>query len=155
MKINILLVAVACVLTICTLNSCQSTGNLGLTEKSVEPFGYYDQIIVVKEKNLMWAANDSPIDINLADAKVYCLKFRGGGFYDWRLPSLIELNELYASDLWKHSQNSNNKINIYSRLWSSDISYYKGKPQCYGAYSFHGGGYQYIHENTDLNLRVP
>ena len=149
-----LLVVMSCVLILFNLNSCQSIGSLGLNHKSIEPFGYSDPIIVVAEKNIIWAANNSPIDINLADAKEYCLNFRGGGFDDWRLPTIIELRELYASDLWKDSQENNSKINIYWRLWSSTIDYVNRKPHSYAVFSFHNGRRHYIHNNTSSFLRV-
>ncbi len=91
---------------------------------------------------------------NLADAKEYCLNFRGGGFDDWRLPTIIELRELYASDLWKDARENNSKINIYWRLWSSTIDYVNGKPHSYAVYSFHNGRHHYFHDNTSSDLRA-
>jgi hypothetical protein len=47
--------------------------------------------------NLMWAAKDNGSDINWANAKSYCENYRGGGYSDWRMPTLDELAGLYDS----------------------------------------------------------
>lgn len=47
------------------------------------------------EKGLMWAAKDNGKDINWKDAKRYCENYRGGGYTDWRMPTLDELAGLY------------------------------------------------------------
>ena len=56
----------------------------------------YDNGTVLDERtNLMWAAEDNGKHINWAEAKSYCENFRGGGYIDWRMPTLYELTELY------------------------------------------------------------
>jgi len=45
--------------------------------------------------NLMWAAKDNGAGINWQDAKKYCENYRGGGYTDWRMPTLDELAGLY------------------------------------------------------------
>jgi hypothetical protein len=55
----------------------------------------YDNGTVLDTKsNLIWAAKDRA-DINWYDAKTYCENYRGGGFTDWRMPTLDELAGLY------------------------------------------------------------
>jgi hypothetical protein len=44
---------------------------------------------------LMWAANDNRIPIHWQDALAYCQNYSGGGYTDWRLPTLDELASLY------------------------------------------------------------
>lgn len=56
-----------------------------------------DDIVVDKKSGLMWAAYDNGSDINWADAKKYCERYRGGGYSDWRLPKQDELAQLYDS----------------------------------------------------------
>jgi len=46
----------------------------------------------------MWAVKDNGIDVNWADAKVYCENYRGGGYTDWRMPTQDELAEIYDSN---------------------------------------------------------
>jgi hypothetical protein len=48
--------------------------------------------------NLMWAAKDNGGDIDWANAKSYCQKYRGGGYKDWRMPTQDELAGLYDKD---------------------------------------------------------
>jgi hypothetical protein len=44
---------------------------------------------------LMWAAKDNETDIRWEDAKNYCENYRGGGYRDWRMPTIDELAGLY------------------------------------------------------------
>ncbi len=48
--------------------------------------------------NLMWAAMDNGSAINWRNAKRYCKNYRGGGYDDWRMPTLNELTGLYDMD---------------------------------------------------------
>jgi hypothetical protein len=52
---------------------------------------YGDGTVLDTQTNLMWAAKDNGSDINWANAKTYCEKYRGGGYTDWRLPTQNEL----------------------------------------------------------------
>ena len=45
--------------------------------------------------NLIWAERDNGENISWANAKSYCENYRGGGYSDWRLPTLDELASLY------------------------------------------------------------
>ena len=56
----------------------------------------YDNGTVLDTKtNLMWAAKDNGSDINWVNAKSYCENYRGGGYTDWRMSTLDELEGLY------------------------------------------------------------
>jgi len=44
---------------------------------------------------LMWAARDNGRDITWEAAEQYCRNYRGGGYTDWRLPTLDELEGLF------------------------------------------------------------
>jgi len=56
----------------------------------------YDNYTVLDtQTNLMWAAKDNGSGINWQDAKKYCENYRGGGYTDWRMPTLNELAGLY------------------------------------------------------------
>ena len=44
---------------------------------------------------LMWAPKDNGTPINWMDALSYCREYRGGGYTDWRMPTLDELSRLY------------------------------------------------------------
>jgi hypothetical protein len=60
------------------------------------PFIAYDNRTVIDTStSLMWAAMDNGSNINWTDAKSYCKNYRGGGYTDWRMPTLDELTGLY------------------------------------------------------------
>ena len=67
---------------------------------------------------LMWAAQDNGSDINWKNAKSYCDNYRGGGFSDWRLPRLSELQGLHSSGV---RDGQEKPIRIYGWFWSSEI----------------------------------
>lgn len=56
---------------------------------------YSDGTVFDTKTNLMWASKDNGSDINWAKAKSYCESYRGGGYIDWRMPTLDELAGLY------------------------------------------------------------
>jgi len=56
----------------------------------------YDNGTVLDTRtNLMWAAKDNGNDINWSKAALYCDSYKGGGYTDWRMPTLDELAGLY------------------------------------------------------------
>jgi len=56
----------------------------------------YDNGTVLDTRtNLIWAAKDNGNGINWKGAKSYCENYRGGGYTDWRMPTLDELAGLY------------------------------------------------------------
>jgi len=59
---------------------------------------YDNRTVSDTRTNLMWAAKDNGSSINWQDAKKYCENYRGGGYTDWRMPTLDELAELYDKD---------------------------------------------------------
>jgi hypothetical protein len=54
-----------------------------------------DGTVVDTRTGLMWAANDNGAKVTWQEAKEYCEKFRGGGYADWRMPTVKELAGLY------------------------------------------------------------
>jgi len=56
---------------------------------------YNNGTVMDTRTNLMWAARDNGSGINWQDAKKYCENYRGGGYTDWRMPTMDELAELY------------------------------------------------------------
>ena len=56
----------------------------------------YDNGTVKDTKTgLMWASKDNGEDISWENAKTYCENYRGGGYTDWRLPTIDEFTGLY------------------------------------------------------------
>ena len=59
----------------------------------------YDNGTVKDSKTgLMWAAKDGGKAIDEADIKAYFENFRAGGYTDWRMPTIDELEEIYDED---------------------------------------------------------
>lgn len=65
------------------------------TERDDKFIAYDNGTVLDTSTNLMWAATDNGSDINWADAKAYCLNYRGGSYTDWRMPTMDELTGLY------------------------------------------------------------
>ena len=67
---------------------------------------------------LQWAAKDNGRDINWQNARAYCQNYSGGGYTDWRLPTVSELEGLYKAGI-RHI--SGDIINITARYpWASE-----------------------------------
>jgi ankyrin repeat protein len=58
---------------------------------------YDNGTVLDSQTNLMWAAGDNGRGINWANANSYCKDYRGGGYTDWRMPTVAELAGLYDS----------------------------------------------------------
>jgi hypothetical protein len=50
---------------------------------------------------LTWAVKDNGISVSPNEASDYCSSLRSGGYSDWRLPTIDELEALYDSKLSK------------------------------------------------------
>ncbi len=59
-------------------------------------FVAYDNGTVMDiETGLMWADKDNGKGINWHNAKRYCRRYKGGGYNDWRMPTIDELENIY------------------------------------------------------------
>jgi len=67
----------------------------GVKAKDGRFIAYDNGTVLDTKTNLMWAASDNGSIINWPDAEFYCENYRGGGYKDWRMPTLDELAELY------------------------------------------------------------
>jgi hypothetical protein len=56
---------------------------------------YDDGTVLDTKTKLMWATKDNGSDIRWQDAKSHCENYRGGGYTNWRMPTLDELEGLY------------------------------------------------------------
>lgn len=55
-----------------------------------------DGTVLDRDSGLMWAAKDNGEDVNWQGAVRYCERYRGGGYEDWRMPTVDELARLYS-----------------------------------------------------------
>lgn len=75
---------------------------------------YEDGTVLDARTGLMWASRDNGSDITWHDGKAYCENFRGGGYDDWRMPTLDELEGLY------NAKNHHHLIHRTGWVWSSE-----------------------------------
>ena len=93
---------------------------------------YNDGTVLDTKTKLMWAARDNGGDIDWPQARSYCENYRGGGYLDWRLPSLVEIASLYdAGKMYKSDCGSEvhitDLIHLSCRMfWTSNTSVLTG-----------------------------
>ena len=58
---------------------------------------FESDVVVDQKTGLMWASEDNGRNISWRAAKRYCEKYEGGGYEDWRVPTLDELASLYGT----------------------------------------------------------
>lgn len=69
---------------------------------------------------LMWAAEDNGDDITWNAAMHFCENFTGGGYSDWRMPTIAELQSLYDTQYGKQTHITP-LIHLTNQLvWSSE-----------------------------------
>ncbi len=78
------------------------------------------------QTNLMWATRDNGSDITWDDAKRYCKNYSVGGYSDWRMSTLEELQSLYGHR-YSSQSDCGKTVHIISLIhfsgyavWSSD-----------------------------------
>ncbi|MCX5828478.1 MAG: DUF1566 domain-containing protein [Deltaproteobacteria bacterium] len=59
---------------------------------------YDDGTVLDTRTKLMWAASDNGYNVYWTNAESYCENYRGGGYTDWRMPTIDELAGLYDRD---------------------------------------------------------
>jgi len=71
------------------------------------------------QTKLMWPFKDNGLDVNWNEAASYCRRLRLGGFSDWRLPEIKELEGIYDSSS-KQPYKVKNGIKVSAGLaWSA------------------------------------
>jgi hypothetical protein len=110
-----------------------------------DAFTYLD-----KQTNLMWPSQDNGYPVNWQSAKEFCEKWRGGGFMDWRLPTLDELATLYDSSASSPAQCwQRESIHVAGRIgitcllvWTSETRDSKA-----AVFSFGSGYHQWVSQS--------
>ena len=77
--------------------------------------GCFEEPILDEKADLIWEGGVQ-FDVQYMYAKEYCENLSQGGFDNWRLPSVEELNTLKNSNILKGTDK------ILSTYWSSDIN---------------------------------
>ena len=92
-----------------------------------------DGTVLDSQTGLMWAAQDNGSNITWQDAKAYCENYKGGGFADWRMPTIEELRSIYDMHYSRIPECSNKYPNLdpihitplihlsCSWIWSSEL----------------------------------
>jgi len=77
------------------LSSFPGVGLAEGIDKGVRFIANGDGTVLDQKSGLMWAAKDNGEDVNRQGAERYCERYRGGGYEDWRMPTVDELAGLY------------------------------------------------------------
>jgi hypothetical protein len=88
---------------------------------------------------LMWASNDNTVPINWPNAVEYCKNLRTGGYADWRMPTLTELQSLYTPN-----EKNGNGYHTTSLIFTTAESCWASETEGYKAARFnftHGKEY--------------
>ncbi len=122
---------------------------------------YNDGTVLDTKTSLMWAAKDNGSDINWRDAKLYCENYRGGGYKDWRMPTLDELEGLYDERKPRSTScDGGTSIHVATELidttciysWASEMSMTTSE---YGIFNFDSGFRSaFSSSNVSLMCRV-
>jgi len=117
------------ILCLLLLSLCLPTAGLaGEIARDGRFIAYGDGTVLDTKTNLMWAAKDNEIDISWSKAERYCLDYRGGGYADWRMPTVNELAGLFdKAKKYKTDCGYDVHLTKLIRLtcawaWASDIS---------------------------------
>ncbi|MCK9196265.1 MAG: caspase family protein [Syntrophales bacterium] len=88
---------------------------------------FSDGTVLDTRTKLMWAAKDNGNNVNYYSAKRYCDDYRGGGYNDWRMPTLDELKTLIDKNKKYQISNYNTNVHLtefikvsHYQLWASD-----------------------------------
>jgi hypothetical protein len=83
---------------------------------------YSKGIVIDTHTGLMWAARDNGSDITWGGARSYCVNYKLGGYTDWRMPTLDELQTLYDTGIKsRHGYHVTSLIDISdSWVWASE-----------------------------------
>jgi uncharacterized protein DUF1566 len=69
--------------------------------------------------HLMWATTDNGSGVSLSQAKRYCSESTLGGFKDWRLPSIDELQQIFGGSGSQNGRQIKGPIKLTGWEWSS------------------------------------
>ena len=77
---------------------------------------YANGTVLDTKTNLMWAAKDDGKGLFGNAAKDYIAKYRGGGYADWRMPTMDELKTIYERNMSAPSKANIGKLDNPARV---------------------------------------
>jgi hypothetical protein len=87
------------ILVVLVIGFIYRTSNVGSPAADETRFTVYDNGTVMDSSTgLMWAAHDNGAAATWKEAMIYCEGYAGGGYEDWRMPTIEELKTLYDKD---------------------------------------------------------
>jgi hypothetical protein len=96
---------------------------------------------------MTWTTEDNGSDVNWNQAITYCANLRLGGYSDWRLPTIDELQGIY--DVNAGNQHVKGNLKLSSKyFWSSSQSPASGKAWFF----FFSNGKRYSFRSSDSKL---
>jgi hypothetical protein len=111
-----------------------------------------DKIVLDTKTNLMWAAEESET-LNWDEAKKYCKKFHGGGYSNWRMPTVKELEGLYDPNKQPDCGCITNLIEMYNGPncweWSSET-----KDSDAALFAFNLNGVQWLPKSNNSSVHI-
>ncbi len=100
------------ILVLILISGCAQFSEIDKTQ-----FVITDQTVLDKTNDLMWAASDNRQNQTWKEAVDYCEMFDGGGYDDWRMPTIADLQTLMTHQISKE----NDIIDISSDfIWADE-----------------------------------
>jgi hypothetical protein len=113
---------------------------------------YPNKTVHDTKTGLMWAAEESET-MDWHQAKIYCKNYRGGGYSDWRMPTINELEGLYDSNKQPDCGCITNLIEMYNGTncweWSSEA-----KASDAAFFAFNLNGKQWLSQSNNSNVHI-
>lgn len=126
-------------------------GGTGVCDECFETDGRFcdhgDGTVTDTTTTLMWAANIYTSNTTWENSATYCDTYTEGGYTDWRMPTAVELEELYYAGVrnYRHEY-----IKILSNdVWSSEIDSSNA-----AVISFFNGQWYWADQNTSNRIAV-
>ena len=154
----IVVVLLIVIFTCCSRPYTAEHATTGETVRDGRFIAYDNGTVLDTKTNLMWAAKDNGSDIKWQDAKFYCENYRAGGYKDWRMPTLDELERLYdASKSRPGACNRSFDIHVATEFinitcvasWASEI---RGSDAAY--LSFGSGRRYWGPQSSEISTRM-
>ena len=113
---------------------------------------YPNKTVLDKKTGLMWAVEESET-LDWHQAKRYCKNFRGGGYNDWRMPTVAELEGLYDENKQPDCGCVTNLIEMYNGTncweWSSET-----KDSDAAFFAFNLNGKQWLPQSNKTSVHI-